>query len=220
MKLVGLGAVSEAIRIAHKIMEHDKNFELLGFIDNDEKKWNTKLDSFPIFGGLSLVNELIKKEVKFCNFVTHDAISRYETGLELVKRGARLSNFIYPQINLEFVKLGLGNYIQENVVLQAHVQIGNNSSIHIGSLIGHDTKIGNSVFIAHGCNISGGVEIEDGVFLGTGVSVLPNIRIGKWSIIGAGSLIIEDVPPYSLVVGNPGKVIKTFEKKYNSGNVF
>ena len=184
------------------------------------KKWNTDLHSFPIFGGLSLVNELSKKEVKFCNLVTHDGVSRYETGLELVKRGAELSNFIYPQINVEFVELGIGNYIQENVVLQAHVQIGNNSSIHIGSLIGHDTKIGNSVFIAHGCNISGGVEIEDGVFLGTGVSVLPKIRIGKWSIIGAGSLIIEDVPPYSLVVGSPGKVIKTFEKKYNSGNVF
>ena len=38
MKLVCLGAVTEAIRIAHKIMELDKNFELLGFIDNDEKK--------------------------------------------------------------------------------------------------------------------------------------------------------------------------------------
>ena len=63
------------------------------------------------------------------------------------------------------------------------------------------------------------VEIEDGVFIGTGSSLVPRIKIGKWSVIGAGSVVIKDVPPYSVVVGNPGKIIKTIEPTYTSGKI-
>ena len=55
--------------------------------------------------------------------------------------------------------------------------------------------------------------------MGTGVTTLPRLSIGKWSIIGAGSVVIHDVPPYSVVVGNPAKVIRNVEKKYESGEV-
>jgi len=219
MKLVCLGAVPEAIRIYKKIQKIDKNFELVGFLDNDKSKWGKEIFTYPIFGGMSKVNELVNEGCLFCNLVTHDGITRYETTLELIKKGAKLANFIHPSVDLELVNMGIGNYIQENVVLQANVSIGDNSSIHIGTLIGHETNIGNSVFIAHGCNISGSVKIEDGVFVGTGVTVTPRVKIGKWSIVGAGSVIRKDVPPYSIVVGNPQKIIKTLEKKYENGQI-
>ena len=219
MKLVCLGAVPEAVRIYDKIREINSTIELLGFLDNDERKWGKKLLNYPIFGGISKISELNQDDVFFCNLVTHDAVTRYETSLEMIKEGAKLTNFLHPNIDLNLVQLGIGNYIQESVILQANVGIGNNSSIHIGSLIGHETKIGNSVFIAHGCNLSGSACVEDGVFMGTGVSVVPNIIIGKWSIIGAGAVILSDIPPYSVVVGNPGTIIKNTPKKYDSGDV-
>lgn len=52
------------------------------------------------------------------------------------------------------------------------------------------------------------IIIEDDCWLGAGVKVLSGIRIGKGSVIGAGSVITHDVPPYSVVVGVPGKIIK------------
>lgn len=218
MKLVCLGASNpEAIRIIHKIQEIDKKFEFLGFLDNDKTKWGKDFYSFPILGGINKVPELDKKGAVFCNLITRDCVTRYETTMELVRNGAKLANLIPTTVNLEMVRLGVGNYFQENVILQAGVSIGNNTSI--GSLICHETKIGNSVFIAHGCNISGLITIEDGVFLGTGVTVLPRLKIGKWSVIGAGTVIIRDVPPYSVVVGNPGKIIKQIENKYETGEV-
>ncbi len=219
MKLVCLGAVPEAIRIIHKIQEDDKNLEFMGFIDNNKLKWNSDICSYPVFGGMSKVKELSSMGYVFCNLVTHDSITRYETTKELLANGAKLVNLIHPSVNLELVKIGLGQYIQENVVLQANVSIGDNCSIHMGSLIGHETKIGNSTFIAHGCNLSGAVNVEDGVFIGTGVSIIPKIKIGKWSIIGAGSVITKDVDPYSIIAGNPGRVIKMADKKYDSGKI-
>ena len=53
------------------------------------------------------------------------------------------------------------------------------------------------------------IVIEDDCWLGAGVKVLAGVTIHKGSVIGAGSVITHDVPPYSVVVGVPGKVIKS-----------
>ena len=59
----------------------------------------------------------------------------------------------------------------------------------------------------------GPVVIEDNVWIGDKVSIMPNVRIGKSSIIAANSVITKDVPPFSIVAGIPGKVIKTIIKE-------
>ncbi|MCP5136685.1 MAG: acyltransferase [Gammaproteobacteria bacterium] len=52
------------------------------------------------------------------------------------------------------------------------------------------------------------VVIEDDVWLGLNVSVLQGVRIGKGSIIGAGAVVNKDIPPYSIAVGIPARVIR------------
>lgn len=76
-----------------------------------------------------------------------------------------------------------------------------------------------SSFVAHGCNLSGFTKIEDGVFLGAGVSTIPRVSIGKWSIVGTGSVVTKDIPPYSVAVGNPARVIKTIIPTQDSGDI-
>ena len=62
--------------------------------------------------------------------------------------------------------------------------------------------------IQEGPIIKSSVIIEDDVWLGYGVYVLPGICIGKGSVVGAGSVVTKDIPPYSVVVGNPVQIIK------------
>jgi acetyltransferase EpsM len=50
--------------------------------------------------------------------------------------------------------------------------------------------------------------VGEGSQVGIGATVIQGIKIGKWSVIGAGAVIISDVPDYSVVVGNPGRIIK------------
>jgi len=54
----------------------------------------------------------------------------------------------------------------------------------------------------------GEVYIEDNVFIGEGVSIMPNVHIGKNSVIGANSVVTRNLPPNSVAVGVPAKVIK------------
>ncbi|MCX7595635.1 MAG: acyltransferase, partial [Fischerella sp.] len=54
-----------------------------------------------------------------------------------------------------------------------------------------------------------GIIIEDDCWLGHGVTVLDGVTIGKGSVIGAGAVVTKDIPPYSVAVGIPAKVVKS-----------
>jgi len=55
------------------------------------------------------------------------------------------------------------------------------------------------------------VEIEDDVWLGEHVCVLPGVRIGRGAIVGAGSVVTSEIPPYTISVGVPARVIRRFD---------
>ena len=54
------------------------------------------------------------------------------------------------------------------------------------------------------------VIIKDGAHIGIGAILMPGVTIGKGAVIGAGAVVTKDIPPYSVAVGSPARVIKTF----------
>lgn len=221
MRVYFLGASnSETYRMMNAILKYSKDVSFDGFIDSNPEKWNTNFLGLPVLGGIEIVSKLKDDGVGFVNLITRDTRVRFETTRKIVEYGGQLVNFIHPAIDLTLVKMGVGNYIQEGVILQAEVVVGDNSSIHMGSLIGHETKIGNSVFIAHGVSVSGCCQIGDGTFIGTNATILPRVKVGNWVTIGAGAVVTKDVPDYSVLVGNPGRVIKSNEPVYSHAELF
>jgi len=85
----------------------------------------------------------------------------------------------------------------------------------MGVVIGETCEIGDNVTIYQGVTLGGtGKEkgkrhptVEDNVLISTGAKVLGSITIGKNSKVGAGSVVLKDVPPNSTVVGIPGRVV-------------
>jgi acetyltransferase EpsM len=61
--------------------------------------------------------------------------------------------------------------------------------------------------------LAGNVTVGEGTQIGINATVKQGITIGKWAIIGAGAVIVKDVPDFAVVVGNPGRIIK-----YTSSN--
>ncbi|MFI3177053.1 MAG: serine O-acetyltransferase EpsC [Eubacteriales bacterium] len=90
-----------------------------------------------------------------------------------------------------------------------------------GVIIGETAIIGNNVTLYQGVTLGGtGKEqgkrhptIEDNVMISAGAKVLGSFTIGKNSKVGAGSVVLEEVPPYSTVVGVPGRVVKRHNEK-------
>ena len=81
------------------------------------------------------------------------------------------------------------------IVINENAIIGNNVWIRCNTVIGNDILT----------NLA--PVIDDNVSIGANVCIIGNIKVGNGSIIGAGSVIVKDIPPFSVVVGNPGKVI-------------
>ena len=58
------------------------------------------------------------------------------------------------------------------------------------------------------CNTTEAIKIGDGVHIGAGCTIIPNFIVGKWSIIGSGANVINNIPPYTTDVGIHSKIIK------------
>ena len=102
--------------------------------------------------------------------------------------------------DVENIYVGEGSNVQDGSVL--HTDAG------IPLVLGEGVTVGHKVML-HGC------EIGDYSLIGINAVVLNGAKIGKYCIIGANALITEnmEIPDYSLVVGAPGKVIRTFDEK-------
>lgn len=129
-------------------------------------------------------------------------------------------------------------YCGKNVNIEKHahftpeLSIGDNSGVGINCEINGPVSIGKDVMMGpevviytrnHGflrtdipMNIQGmgeilPVVIEDDVWIGRRVMILPGVTIGKGSVIGAGAVVVKDIPPYSVAAGVPAKVVKRRE---------
>lgn len=91
----------------------------------------------------------------------------------------------------------------------------------LGVVVNGDAKIGKNCRILQNVTIGGrghhGVPIiEDNVLVGASAAILGGVRIGKNSVIGAHAVVLKDVPPYSVVAGNPAHIIKQENKSNNA----
>ena len=104
-------------------------------------------------------------------------------------------------VEIRSPRIGNGCKIQAFVFIPEGVEIGNNVFIgpHVCFTNDKYPKAQGEWFLAK-------TVVEDGVSIGANSTILPGIRIGTGSLVGAGSVVTKDVPPNSVVYGNPAKV--------------
>lgn len=119
-------------------------------------------------------------------------------------------------------EIGDGFQIWNNSVIDYGCRIGDRVKIHANCYVAQRTVLEDDVFFAPGvtiandihpgCPLSGecmrGPRLERGVQVGVNATIVPYVRIGAFSLIASGTVVTRDVPPFSLVQGNPGRVVK------------
>lgn len=106
------------------------------------------------------------------------------------------------------VTINIGTVVMAGVVINAETVIGKHCIINTNASIDHECYIEDFVHISPNAALAGNIVVGEGTHVGIGASIIQGINIGKWCTIGAGAVIIKDVPDYSVIVGNPGRIIK------------
>ena len=140
---------------------------------------------------------------------------------DLTKYNARIEPGTFIR---DLVEIGDNCVIMMGAVLNIGAVIGKNTMIDMNVVVGGRAIVGDNCHIGAGTVLAGVIEppsadpviVEDNVLIGANVVVLEGVKIGKGSVIAAGSVVIENVEPYSVMVGLPAKKIKTVDEKTKS----
>lgn len=106
--------------------------------------------------------------------------------------------YVSPAASLEE-----GAQVMAGAIVQAGSRIGPNAIINTRAAVDHDCLLEAHTHVATGAVLSGGVHLRPGAFIGAGASIIQGIRIGQNSVVGAGSVVVRDVPDNCRVMGAP-----------------
>lgn len=101
--------------------------------------------------------------------------------------------------------LSKGCLVQRGAKIMSEVRIGLACKVNVNATLHHDTVVADFCTLAPASQLLGAVKIEERVFVGAGAIVLPKVHIGKDSVIGAGAVVVKDVPAHSTVAGVPAR---------------
>ena len=109
----------------------------------------------------------------------------------------------------ESVKVGPGTVVFAGAVIQPDTVIGRHCIINTGATVDHDCSLGDFTHVAPGCHLAGEVVLAEGVFMGIGSVVIPGNRIGEWTTVGAGGVVVTDLPSQQIAMGVPARVVNS-----------
>ena len=136
-----------------------------------------------------------------------------------IGKGTKIWHFCHVMTGAvigENCSLGQNVFVADGVILGKNVKVQNNVSLYSGVNCADDVFLGPSMVFTNVHNPRSAVNrkgeyrqtwVERGVTIGANATILCGIRIGAYAFIGAGAVVLEDVLPYALLVGNPARHI-------------
>lgn len=189
----------------------EAGYDIVGFLDDNQALWNKKIQDVPVLGGIETLEFLKDKmdvEAVFC------PLGNNKLRVEFLSKAQELDyktpNYIHPSVHLPTnIKLGngvyilLGTNIMPNVILEDYVMIS------MGANIAHHSTLKRGTFISTGVNFGASIVADDNAYVGISATVMTGInKIGKDCLVGAGAVVIKDVPDKAIVAGVPAKILK------------
>jgi sugar O-acyltransferase (sialic acid O-acetyltransferase NeuD family) len=202
------GLAKEVAFLIEDINKDKKQWNVLGFIDGNDKHVGLEINNKPIIGTDNWIinqNKSINIAFGIGSPQLIKKLSTLFTGNNLLK----FPNLIHPNVIGDWnnISFGVGNIICAGNVFTTSIHIGNFNYLNLSCTLGHDSIIGNYNVINPTVNISGGVEMGDEILLGTGSQILQYKKICSNCVVGAGSVVTKNLEEKGVYIGTPAKKI-------------
>lgn len=186
-------------------------WNLLGFMDDDDSIQGSEINGYKVLGKTGDI-----KEYPDAYFVCAVGASRVRekiiNNMKSINPAVKFGMVIDPSVEMsDLVTIGEGSIICAHTIITVNISIGNHVIINLDCTIGHDAILQDFVTLYPSVNVSGNTNIGHAVELGTGMQIIQGKTVGDYSIVGAGAVVVKDIPEKCTAVGSPAKPIKFFE---------
>lgn len=199
--IIGAGGHGKVVADAASSMQ---KWDKICFLDDSVISSNR----MAVVGRLDYLSELTKD---FSDVVVAigDNYKRSELLLKSRNLGFNLPAIIHSHAWISSsAEIGAGSVVFAGAIINAGAKIGFGSIINTSAVVEHDCVIDDYVHISPKAALAGRVRVGECSWIGIGANIINGIQIGENVIIGAGSVVIDDIEDNVVVVGVPAKVIK------------
>lgn len=190
----------------NQLLAPDEAWEVVGFLEHTNERVGQRLNGIPIIN----VEEATAYLPDAYATVAIGAPQAKESAVRQAEElGFKFAMLIHPNVRMDrnTVQIGEGCVVCAGNILTVNITIGKHVIVNLDCTIGHDCVIEDLVTISPGCHLSGYTTVRRGAYLGTGAVTIERHEIGANSVIGAGAVVIRNIPANVTAVGVPAKVI-------------
>lgn len=212
-KVVILGGSGIGMIAASILEKSDK--EVLGFLNDVEPVGHTigKFRQYKVLGTTNDLQRFLDEGASV--FIAYVGLQKEKETFEKIEKlnipSDRYVDVVDPTAVIPegFCKIGSGVLFAPLCQLSPDVTISDNCILLANSFIGHDSFMERFAHVATNAVVGANVHVGKGVHIGSNATIREKVKIGDYSLIGAGSVVLSDVPENSVVVGNPARVLKS-----------
>ena len=189
----------------------EARIDVAGFIDDDPLLCGCKVRGVPVLGRTCELKEVKERhgiEAAYCPIGNNTLRVQFLEQAQEV--GLKTPSFIHPSaVIAQSVEMGQAVYILIGVHIMPYTKIDDYVMISMNALICHHSHLCRGTFISNGVNFGASLVARPFAYVGMGATVMTGVHeLGENCLIGAGSVVIKDVPDYAVMAGVPAKVIK------------
>ena len=208
----GAGGLGEFVLY---ILSYSPEARVRAFLDDNPDLQGKELKGLPILSpDIETLASLREEGVSHGIVAIGDGRVREKLSHRLEESGYEICSAVHPTAHISpQVSLGKGAIVGSRANLFYDATVGD--FVFVGPSVTvspHSLVIGNNVELCVGCMVAGNVHIHDNAFVGAASNVVHRafgrLSVGEDAIIGAGALVLEDVPPRAVVVGVPARIIR------------
>lgn len=202
----------EVAWLVERINAKEPAWNLLGFLDDDDEIQGKLINGYSVLGKTEDAG-------KFTDAYFVCAVGASRTREEIVNRvkeinpDIKFGTVIDPSVEIsDLVTVGEGTIICAHSIITVNIEIGSHVIINLDCTVGHDAVLQDFVTLYPSVNVSGITNIGYCSELGTGMQIIQGKTVGNYAIVGAGAVVVKDIPDKCTAVGSPAKPIKFFEE--------
>lgn len=197
--IFGTGEIAE---VADFYFNHDSQYQVIGFTVDAGFVTEPEFRGRPVVAFEQVEERFSPQSHAMFVAVSYTRINALRTAklAEARAKGYSMASYISSRATVfAGFQAGENCFILEDNTIQPFVSIGENVTLWSGNHIGHHSVLEDNVFLASHVVVSGGVRVGQGSFVGVNVTIRDHVSIGKQCVLGAGALVLENQPDFSVV---------------------